>query len=153
MLENKDTTYSTYEEVIETVKKNGWAIKDVPERFLTPESCSIAIAQYGCFLVYVPKHFRDFEICYMAVQRDGNALEFVPEEIKTPGLCLVAIQENKKAINYTPKEFCDKDNLILTEQEFLEKYNTEELLTSSNTYLRKLGASNVQNSRRSSRDC
>jgi hypothetical protein len=93
-------------------------------------------------LVYFPKECLTAEICLAAVNNNGWELKFVPEELKTPELCSVATGKDFWSIEHIPEEFRGPYR-ILTEEELLKKYTTEELLTSRNAYLRKLGAFNV----------
>ena len=109
----------TYLSILEKVERNRMTLQNVPKEFLTEE------------------------ICRAAVNNDGWELGFVPEELKTPELCRVATGKDFWSIDHIPKEFRGLYlKQILTDQELLKKYTTEELLTSNNPYLRKLGASN-----------
>lgn len=76
------------------------------------------------------------------VEDNGMALCAVPENFKTPELCLIAFKQ-AGSLQFVPKEFFNH-NKFLTEKQLKKKYTREELLTSNNAYLRKLGASYVK---------
>jgi hypothetical protein len=104
----------TYEEWLKLVRLNGWDLQSVPEQLKT------------------------YELCWEAVKQNGSVLQFVPEELKTPELCSLAVKQKYSSFAYMPKEF--KDGLyVFTTEKLLKKYTREELLTSSNPYLRELG--------------
>ena len=63
----------TEEEILETVKKNGLALRYVKEQ--TEEICYEAVKEDGIALRYVKEQTE--EICYEAVKQDGNTLKYV----------------------------------------------------------------------------
>jgi len=87
-----------YQEYLEIVKKDGYALKYVPKKYRTEELCKIAVNQNGWVLYYVPEKYKTEEICKIAVQQDGYALESVPDEYITEELCKIAVQ--KKDMHY-----------------------------------------------------
>lgn len=40
------------------VKKNGWALEDVPERLITAELCLAAVKKYGGAITHVPERLK-----------------------------------------------------------------------------------------------
>ena len=155
-----------YEGCLVAVKKNGWALRYMPEEHRTVEVCLEAIK---CFHVgleitmeSVPKKFLTSEFYLEAIKRNGHVLGSVPEEMKSPEMCLVASVQERFCFKDVPREFFIYRSIyrscaselkyeflgsmnwkkyvkILTEEELLEKYSCEELLTSGNAYLRRLG--------------
>lgn len=115
----------------------------------------------------VPEKFKTSEFYLEAVKRNGYVLGDVPEVMKSPKMCLVASVQDRFRFPDVPKEFLiyHETNLsylrswyetnlpylklrtwnwkkyvrISTEEELLKNHTREELLTSSNAYLRKLG--------------
>jgi hypothetical protein len=122
----------------------------VPEKYRTLEVCLEAIKQdhHGWDFEDVPKVFYTnslfLEAVKTSIEYNGAVLQCIPEELCTPELCLIALKLNGWAASSVPKEFYEGKKL-LSEKELKEKYSTEELLTSNNPYLRKLGASNDKN--------
>lgn len=129
-------------------ERNVRVITCFPEELITSELCLKVVKREGKALSCIPREFVTPELCTTAVEGNSEALCYVPEEYKTPELCLYAsrqwndLMKGPLILSWTPKEFFDKDLHILTEEGLRKKYSTEELLTSSNAYLRKLGASN-----------
>lgn len=82
------------------------------------------------------------EICLAGVRRRGTDLRFIPDEMKTVKICEAACRL-EWVLMFVPRELILPGGLlnrkIKTEQELLEEYSTEELLTSKNAYLRELG--------------
>jgi hypothetical protein len=138
----------TYVEWLRVMKDNGHALSVIRAEYKTDEMCKVAVQEDGRALKYVPKQLRTYELCLEAIKQNGFALEDVPIELKTPELCLIATQKRKDILRLIPKEFLGEDNSILTEKELLKKHSTEELLTSNNPYLRKLGKETLAKTRR-----
>lgn len=99
-------------------------------------------------LFEIPKELITYELCEAAVKKNGLELRLVPEQFPTPNLCSLAIKNTKLAIFCVPKEFVGRSGnrrLLLNDKGLRKKYTREELLTSDNPYLRKLGALDAQN--------
>jgi predicted SAM-dependent methyltransferase len=147
-----------YEGCLVAVRKNGWALQFVSERFRTEELCLEAIRNGTGdlpIMKHVPEVLKTSEFYLEAVKRNGYVLKDVPEVMKSPEMCLVASVQKRFLFKDVPKEFLEEKSLfskslwyvkdwkkrtkILTEQELLKLYTQEELLTSSNAYLRRLG--------------
>lgn len=131
----------TYKEWLEAVRINGYVLDSLPDYLRNPELCLMAVKQNGHVLEQVPEALKTHEICLIAVKQHGMALKHVPEELKTAEICYESIKNGNYILRDIPKEIRDGHKL-LTEQEIIEKHSREELLTSSNTYLRRLGVSN-----------
>ena len=91
------------------VKQNGYALRFVPAHLKTPEVCQMAVQQDGKSLEYVPEKYKDEKLCQMAIQNNGWALRFVPIKLRTQELCSLAVINNGDAILYVPKEFRTKE--------------------------------------------
>ena len=101
-LKNVPEALKTPEICDAAVQKNGYALQFVPEALMTPEVCLAAVQQDGVALCYVPKALRTPEVCLAAVQQDGLALKYVPEALRTPEICDAAIQQDPEAARYLP---------------------------------------------------
>lgn len=108
-----------YAKILKAVERNRVALKNVPDEFLTEE------------------------LCLAAIKNNGLELRFVPDEIITPNLCSFAFRQTEIAFHCIPKEFLGNGKILLNDKGLRKKYTREELLTSSNAYLRKLGASDA----------
>jgi hypothetical protein len=95
---------ATIEEVLKAVKKNGYALENVPEELKTAEVCLEAVKQNGGALAYVPQELRTAELCLVAVKQDSYALEKVPEELKTAEVCLEAVKEAGFMLEKVPEK-------------------------------------------------
>ena len=58
------------EEALAAVRKDGWALKFVPENLKTMELCLTAMKYTGLFLSRVPKKVLTAEICFEAMKHD-----------------------------------------------------------------------------------
>ena len=100
MTEKKITTVK---EALAAVKKNEWALKDLPEELRTEEVCIWAMKRYmksffvkddlGPLFQFVPENLRTAELCLEAVKDDRRALQFIPEKLKTAEICFAAVKE------------------------------------------------------------
>lgn len=67
-----------------------------------------AVKRDGYVLEQVPERFKTAEVCLAAVQSWGYALEYVPEQLKTETICLEAIKNG----DYFLGNFCRRESLL-----------------------------------------
>jgi hypothetical protein len=71
----------TEKEAFELVRKDGFALKYVPDELRTLEMCLEAVGQCGWALQYAPDEMRTREVCEKAVGQNGLAIMYVPYEL------------------------------------------------------------------------
>jgi hypothetical protein len=79
-------------------------IKYIPEKYLTPEICELAVKNNGWALRYIPKELITQELCNIAIQKNDDILDLVPEKYKTKDFYTLLIKKNGNQIFNTPKE-------------------------------------------------
>ena len=57
-----------YQEYLDIVKKDGYFLYYVPEKYITEELCKIAVHENGFTLTFVPEKYKTEEILFMAQQ-------------------------------------------------------------------------------------
>ena len=75
-----------------------------------------AVKKDGYVLEQVPERFRTADVCMAAVQNRGYALEYVPEILKTEEICLEAI----KAGDYFLGSFCRMESMLKCVPDYLK---------------------------------
>jgi hypothetical protein len=86
------------------VQRNPESLGSIPEDFITPELCLVAVKWCGHTLFFVPEKLKTPELCRIAVEDSYYALQYVPEKLKTLELCLVAVKEySGSELQYVPK--------------------------------------------------
>lgn len=95
-------------EIIDTaLKSNGYAL-----RFLKPEELSrarydMAIESNSASLSFIPRHDITQELCYEAVRNRSMAIEYVPEQLQTYELCLMAVKDAGRNITHVSDYLID----------------------------------------------
>ena len=99
------------------VKKSGFALKHVPEKFKTARVCLEAMKndpskkelddnKYEPLLQFVPKNLITAELCQIAAKRKTtNEFEHIPDEHRTDQMYLDAVKTNGYMLRYIPDEF------------------------------------------------
>lgn len=100
-LDEDDLSYDQY---LEAVKRNTYALDYIPEKFKTPEMYLEAVKRDGGVLGLVPEELKTPEMCLEAVKREGWVLQFVPKNFRTPEICLAAVKQDGWALRYVPKD-------------------------------------------------
>lgn len=90
---------------LRAIKKDGAAIRDVPEDVKTYEMCYLAIQENGKELDMVPLQFRDEKMCLAAVSDDGVAILAVSEALRTEELWRIALRTRPEFITSMPNRF------------------------------------------------
>lgn len=94
-----------YELAIMAVKQNPFSFSEVPGDIQTQELCDAAVKS-GCWaLPYCYRGFRTPELCLIAVSGNGQTLRHCPEEHITYELCLAALRSGYECMEYIPKEY------------------------------------------------
>lgn len=102
------------------VHKCGMVVEYLPEEFLTPEVCKLAVRNDPAAISEVPVGLLDDETIMKAIVQAPSLLSFVPNERKTPELCAVAVMIDPLSIRYVP-------------------HSIEEILQGVSTGLKKMG--------------
>ena len=77
------TNVIVHDELYEiAVKKDGMALKYIPEDRKTRKICKLAVENNGSALEFVPDHMKDLKLCELAVQESAHAIEWLPEDKK-----------------------------------------------------------------------
>lgn len=92
------TSELSHELCMKAVCQNGLAIKDVPEKFHTPQLYLEAVKQNVITLEHVEQ---TQSLCDVTVELDGLAIKYVEDAYKTADLCKKAVQNNPFAIRWT----------------------------------------------------
>jgi len=71
-----------YNEYLERVKIDGYALEYVPVEYKTEELCKIAVQQDGWSLQHVPEEYRTEELIFMA-QQTNSWHDNIPTELTT----------------------------------------------------------------------
>ncbi len=87
------------------VEESGANLERVPDEFITPELCAIAVENDALALGYVPNLLKTPALCLKAVQSKGLALISVPDVLKTPEMCLAASRNDRLALQFVPISF------------------------------------------------
>jgi hypothetical protein len=114
---------TTVEEALATVREDGKALKDVPDKLKTAEVCLEAIKQQGKFELYtvphgtmsdevfafnyVPANLWTAEMCLEALKlKAANISAFyqVPDNAKTAEACLEAVRQSGAMLKLVPEK-------------------------------------------------
>jgi len=111
---------TTEKEALKAVRKDGSALKYVPEKLRTAEVCLEAVKQQSSYyneyrgsvsreiyaIQYVPEKFMTAEICLevMKLFEYPLSLSNVPENAKTAEVCLEAVRHYGSELRYVPEK-------------------------------------------------
>jgi len=109
--DTKPSKYADFESCLEAVRKDGSALRKIPEEHKTWQLCVTALQDdsNGSILDYVPDTFKTKEFCLNSVSINGANLSGVPETLKTYDICLQAIRSNPRALTYVPAKFLTQE--------------------------------------------
>ena len=63
------------------VSNTGYAIKDIPKKFLDQNLCILAMEENGRALSYIPKKYRTFKVCKSAYESEQCwSIESIPKK-------------------------------------------------------------------------
>jgi len=79
---------------LEILRRDGNALRYIPEEKRTKKMCRAAVENYGWALIDVPQKFLIRKICSLAVKDDGIVWPMVPEKYQTEALALCAVRSN-----------------------------------------------------------
>lgn len=95
----------TKELFLEAIKQNGKALKYVPDKYKSENTCWTAIMQDGLALEFVPINIMSKELFFSAVRQNGLALKFVPSLRKSKELCTTAVKNKALALEFVPDRY------------------------------------------------
>ena len=126
-----NTRESLTDQYLQKIKTQNLSLRQVPERYRTPDILLAAISLNGAMIEYVFQDELTYEMCLIAVQNsnhslgtirrlfgeskitlelckkaieyDGKSLQHVPIYFKTESLCMMAVRNNGRAIKYVPE--------------------------------------------------
>jgi hypothetical protein len=109
-LENIPEERITQEMCDVAVKKDGRAIKAVPEQWQS--KYYIDVVKSGKGLYEIPEEDRTDRLCALAVEQEADQYEYVPQDKKSYALSLAAIDKNAEMIEFVPSELVDDEMMI-----------------------------------------
>jgi hypothetical protein len=93
-----------------------WFIKDADPKFKTYKNCLYAVSRNGEILEHVPKEHITEEMVKAAVQNRNKSLKYVPKDMITPEICLMAVKSNGENIRFVPEEFMSSELCLIAVQ-------------------------------------
>ena len=93
----------------EAVRKDGRALRYVPDKLKDWNMVLTAVIFDGTLLQYAPDYLRTEEICLEAVKQNGYALKWVPKIHKNSEILEAAVEQNGTALEFCPAEKITKE--------------------------------------------
>ena len=106
------------------VKKDWFAIKDVPTKFIDRTMAENVVSRSPNMLRYIPKKMRNEELCTLAISINGSALSYVPPKLRTKDMCEMAYNtagnyDKVETVEEIPEKFRDQFTKRLYKNAFL----------------------------------
>jgi hypothetical protein len=114
----------------ESLKKNGYNIKNIPKDVITHELFELALQSAIWIIKGAKNKFKTYKNCLYAVSGNGEILEHIPKEHITEEMVRAAVKNRNKSLKYIPKhmitqEICKKavksngENIQFVPEEFM----------------------------------
>jgi hypothetical protein len=84
-------------------------IETAPERFKTYKNWLSAVSRNGEILEHVQKDLIDKTLCEAAAKTGYNSLKYIPRHMITKEICELAVKANGGNIQFVPKEFMSSE--------------------------------------------
>jgi len=94
---------------LQTVRKKGGMLDEIPKEVQTQELCDAAIESRCWAIEYCLDRFKTYENCFSAVMGNGKVLVHVPAKYIDEAMCMAAVKSKYPCLDKIPKEFLTKD--------------------------------------------
>ena len=108
LMERLPDRFKTPELCLEACRRDGQAVRFVPEGLLTEEMCIEAAKESFFSLKFMPERFKTPAVCREAALHGGMALREIPEAALTEEMCLEAFREGRTDCAWTLKYMPDR---------------------------------------------
>lgn len=99
--------YSTIEECLSAVWKDGLELKKIPKKMKTHEVCLAAVRQNPHAIKYATNKSKSAgmrNLCLLALAKDPSVFKHLPNKVKTHEMCLAAVKLGPSFYNSIPQQ-------------------------------------------------